>query len=136
MQEALTGQSAQIHIKSAKSSDAWYEGWRTSKNTGTENAVPISTDTAKQILNKLIKQDTENPVILDEQDDIPDYIEEDDTNTVFKKYIPQESQLKLLSTVVNFLNQVSTPLFFSNNKFLSESARELAAKISDEFCVG
>lgn len=137
LQEALTGQSAQIHIKSAKSSDAWYEGWRTSKHTETENSIPISSDSAKQILNKLIKEDAEHPVILDENDDIPDYVEENDTNTVFNnKYIPEESQLKLLSTVVNFLNQVSTPLFFSNNKFLSESARDLAAKLSDEFCVG
>ena len=82
-------------------------------------------------------------LVLDEDDDIPDYNESDsisedeDTNPIFSnKCIPNEAQLRLLSTVVDFLNQVSTPLFFSNNKFLSASAKELAAKLSDEFCVG
>ena len=46
------------------------------------------------------------------------------------------SQTKLLKTVVEFLNQVSTPLYFSNNRFLSNSAKELASKISDKFCIG
>ena len=45
-------------------------------------------------------------------------------------------QTKLLKTVVEFLNQVSTPLYFSNNRFLSNSAKELASKISDKFCIG
>ena len=45
-------------------------------------------------------------------------------------------QTKLLKTVVEFLNQVSTPLYFSNNRFLSSSAKELASKISDKFCIG
>jgi hypothetical protein len=46
------------------------------------------------------------------------------------------SQTKLLKTVVEFLNQVSTPLYFSNNRFLSNAAKELASKISDKFCIG
>ena len=46
------------------------------------------------------------------------------------------SQTQLLKTVVEFLNQVSTPLYFSNNRFLSSSAKELANKISDKFCIG
>ena len=46
------------------------------------------------------------------------------------------SQTKLLKTVVEFLNQVSTPLYFSNNRFLSNAAKELANKISDSFCIG
>ena len=46
------------------------------------------------------------------------------------------SQTKLLKTVVEFLNQVSTPLYFSNNRFLSNSAKELANQISDRFCIG
>jgi hypothetical protein len=45
-------------------------------------------------------------------------------------------QTKLLKTVVEFLNQVSTPLYFSNNRFLSNAAKELASKISDKFCIG
>jgi hypothetical protein len=46
------------------------------------------------------------------------------------------SQTKLLKTVVEFLNQVSTPLYFSNNRFLSSAAKELANQLSDKFCIG
>jgi len=45
-------------------------------------------------------------------------------------------QTKLLKTVVEFLNQVSTPLYFSNNRFLSNAAKELASQLSDKFCIG
>jgi hypothetical protein len=45
-------------------------------------------------------------------------------------------QTKLLKTVVEYLNQASTALYFSNNRFLSSSAKDLAAKIGDEFCIG
>jgi hypothetical protein len=140
LQEALTGQSAQISVKSANSSDAWYESWRQVSND--PNAVPISKDTAHQILNKLIKQDAAGVAVLEENDDIPDYIEEvenNDTNNIINngvQFVPSDAQLKLLSSVVDFLNQAATPLFFSNNKFLSASARELAVKLSDQFCVG
>lgn len=46
------------------------------------------------------------------------------------------SQTKLLKTVVEFLNQVSTPLYFSGNKFLSSAAKDLANQVSDKFCIG
>jgi hypothetical protein len=49
---------------------------------------------------------------------------------------PNYEQTKLLKTVVEFLNQVSTPLYFSNNRFLSSAAKELANKLSDHFCIG
>ncbi len=45
-------------------------------------------------------------------------------------------QAKLLKTVVEYLNQASTALYFSNNRFLSGAARDLANQISDQFCVG
>jgi hypothetical protein len=45
-------------------------------------------------------------------------------------------QTKLLKTVVEFLNQVSTPLYFSGNRFLSGAAKELANELSDKFCIG
>jgi hypothetical protein len=45
-------------------------------------------------------------------------------------------QTKLLKTVVEFLNQVSTPLYFSNNRFLSSAAKDLANQLSDKFCIG
>jgi hypothetical protein len=83
------------------------------------------------------------PVVIGENDDIPDYIEsaeQNDTNDIMPtpniQFVPNNDQLKLLHSVVDFLNQVSTPLFFSNNKFLSASAKDLAAKLSDQFCVG
>ena len=137
LQSALTGQSAQVFVQSAKSSDAWYEAHRTSKHTVGENGVPISAETATEILQKLIVKDQTNPTIIGEDEDIPDYDESDESNPVMDaKYIPNEQQLRLLSTVMDFLNQVSTPLFFSNNKFLSASAKDLASKLSDEFCIG
>ena len=46
------------------------------------------------------------------------------------------SQTKLLKTVVEFLNQVSTPLYFSGNRFLSSAAKDLANQVSDKFCIG
>ena len=49
---------------------------------------------------------------------------------------PNYEQTKLLKTVVEFLNQVSTPLYFSNNRFLSSAAKDLANKLSDHFCIG
>jgi hypothetical protein len=71
-------------------------------------------------------------------------VSEDDTDSL--EPLPVESggedldldgsQTKLLKTVVEFLNQVSTPLYFSNNRFLSNAAKELASKISDKFCIG
>lgn len=138
LQEALTGQSAQVHVQSANSSDAWYEKWREHSND--PNTVPISKNIASTILNKLV---AEKETVIGENEDIPDYIEnaeKDDTNDIMPnpsvQYIPSSEQLKLLHNVVDFLNQVSTPLYFSNNKFLSSSARELAAKVSDQFCVG
>jgi hypothetical protein len=136
LQNALTGQSAQVHVKSASSSDAWYEKIRSSKHTS--NAVPISAECATKILNELINEDTTNPTIIGENEDIPDYVsDEPESNSIMDaKCTPNEDQLKLLSSVVHFLNQVTTPLYFSNNKFLSAAAKELAAKMSDEFCVG
>lgn len=142
LQEALTGQSAQVHVQSAKSSDAWYESWRQAADQS--NTVPLSPNTASKILNQLIRQDKEIVPVIGEEDDIPDYIEnveQNDTNDIIPKstnvqFVPNNDQLKLLHSVVDFLNQVSTPLFFSNNKFLSASAKDLAAKVSDTFCVG
>lgn len=45
-------------------------------------------------------------------------------------------QTKLLKTVVDYLNQASTALYFSNNRFLSSAAKDLANRVSDQFCVG
>ena len=45
-------------------------------------------------------------------------------------------QIFLLKKVVEYLNQISTPLYFSKNHFLSRCAKELADEVSDKFCVG
>ena len=45
-------------------------------------------------------------------------------------------QTKLLKTVVDYLNQASTALYFSDNRFLSTAAKDLANQLSDQFCIG
>jgi hypothetical protein len=45
-------------------------------------------------------------------------------------------QTKLLKTVVDYLNQASTALYFSNNRFLSSAAKDLSSQLSDQFCIG
>ena len=45
-------------------------------------------------------------------------------------------QTFLLKKVVEYLNQISTPLYFSKNHFLSRCAKELADEVSDKFCIG
>ena len=47
-----------------------------------------------------------------------------------------DHQTKLLKTVVEYLNQASTALYLSNNRFLSSAAKDLAHKLGDQFCIG
>jgi hypothetical protein len=42
-------------------------------------------------------------------------------------------QTKLLKTVVKYLNQASTVLSSTNNRFLSDAAKNLAHKINTQF---
>ena len=44
------------------------------------------------------------------------------------------AQVKLLKTVVEFLNEASTAL--SDRKFLANSAKDFATQITDKFCIG
>lgn len=70
--------------------------------------------------------------LVDDEDgsaDAQDALSDEDMNL-------DGQQTKLLKTVVEFLNQVSTPLYFSNNRFLSNAAKDLASQISDKFCIG
>ena len=60
---------------------------------------------------------------------LPEGVGEEDLNL-------DGQQTKLLKTVVEFLNQVSTPLYFSGNRFLSSAAKDLANQVSDKFCIG
>jgi hypothetical protein len=79
------------------------------------------------------------PVVPVDEDTL---VDDEDASKDAQDALPDEDmnldgqQTKLLKTVVEFLNQVSTPLYFSNNRFLSNAAKELASKISDKFCIG
>jgi hypothetical protein len=138
LKAALTGQSANIQIVAEKCSDEWYKGYAKAYKQSDENGVPVSANLAADILNQLRNADDSedsgtvygDPVLVykggkDAQGSLPD----EDLNL-------EGSQTKLLKTVVEFLNQVSTPLYFSNNKFLSSAARDLANQLSDKFCIG
>jgi hypothetical protein len=163
LKSALTGQPATLQIIPEKCSDEWYKGYAQAYKQSDENGVPVPMDVAKQILNNL--QNTCNasfmnsnkkqyttainaecfraygdpmpvhPVddtLLDDADaseDAQDALSDEDMNL-------DGQQTKLLKTVVEFLNQVSTPLYFSNNRFLSSAAKDLASQISDKFCIG
>ena len=78
-------------------------------------------------------------VLSDESDALPcslESLDEPQDASGDEVLNPNWEQTKLLKTVVEFLNQVSTPLYFSNNRFLSSAAKELANKLSDHFCIG
>jgi len=78
-------------------------------------------------------------VLGDESDALPcslESLDEPQDESGDEVLNPNWEQTKLLKTVVEFLNQVSTPLYFSNNRFLSSAAKELANKLSDHFCIG
>jgi hypothetical protein len=144
LQSALTGQSTNIVIDPAKCSDEWYKGYAKAYKKADENGLPVSVDVAKEILQQL------NPNCG--QKNTMDSIDKN----VWKNYNISEQkvygdsnpvspgtclnldgqQTKLLKTVVEYLNQASTALYFSNNRFLSSAAKDLANQLSDQFCVG
>ena len=119
------------------------------------NGVPVSANVASQILNDLRNDQIMNTAkqimgtVTDTQAQDMVYRAYGDpmpvsatTTSTADVTLPDEdlnfdgSQTKLLKTVVEFLNQVSTPLYFSNNRFLSSAAKDLANKLSDQFCIG
>jgi hypothetical protein len=161
LKSALTGQPATLQIIADKCSDEWYKGYAKAYNQADITGVPVSVNVATEILNQMRVSNPENYNNSTESyKDVYGYTK----STVFQKAygdpmpvqpiqdedalvddrMPVEDedmsldgqQTKLLKTVVEFLNQVSTPLYFSNNKFLSNSAKELASQISDKFCIG
>lgn len=50
--------------------------------------------------------------------------------------IDSSTQNKFALKLIDFLNQSAKALYFSDNKFLSGCAKELAQEVSDRFCVG
>ena len=163
LKQALDGVSAVVNIVANKTSDEWFKEYAKAYKKSDITGVPVSVNVATEILNKMSVSNADNYNYTNSADEpIYGYIKstvfqkaygdptpvlpvnEDDTDSL--EPLPADagsedldldgSQTKLLKTVVEFLNQVSTPLYFSNNRFLSNSAKELASKISDKFCIG
>ena len=114
------GQKNSISVSSDKMNDVW-AGYNKNKGCCKSN---VNLDN--------IKLDNTNPyekVYGDPSPVLPSHA--GDSSLVLSG-----EQAKLLKTVVEYLNQASTALYFSNNRFLSGAARDLASQISDKFCVG
>jgi len=161
LKQALDGVSAVVNIIANKTSDEWFKEYAKAYKKSDITGVPVSVNVATEILNQMRVSNPENYNNSTESyKDVYGYTK----STVFQKAygdpmpvqpiqdedalvddrMPVEDedmsldgqQTKLLKTVVEFLNQVSTPLYFSNNRFLSNSAKDLASQISDKFCIG
>jgi hypothetical protein len=162
LKQALDGVSAVVNVIANKTSDEWFKeyakAYKKSDITGVAVGVNVAATIANQMQSYLNTytnntNDVKNKYVYagggmfnkaygDPMPVLP--VTEDDTDAL--ESLPVESggedldldgsQTKLLKTVVEFLNQVSTPLYFSNNRFLSNAAKELASKISDKFCIG
>ena len=156
LKSALTGQPATLQIVPDKCSDEWYKGYAKAYKQADETGVPVSADVAAKILNDLqnksygvLSNETTDsiypktmgctkarraygdpmPVVPVDDNDVLESLSDEDINL-------DGSQTKLLKTVVEYLNQASTALYFSNNRFLASAAKDLAAQISDKFCIG
>jgi hypothetical protein len=138
LKSALTGQPATLQIIPDKCSDEWYKGYAKAYKQADETGVPVPADVAAKILNELQHSSTTKytkaygdpmPVMPMDEDDALELVSDEDINL-------DGSQTKLLKTVVEYLNQASTALYFSNNRFLSSAAKDLASQLSDKFCIG
>jgi hypothetical protein len=138
LKSALTGQPATLQIIPDKCSDEWYKGYAKAYKQADETGVPVAADVAAKILNELQHSSTTKytkaygdpmPVMPMDEDDALELVSDEDINL-------DGSQTKLLKTVVEYLNQASTALYFSNNRFLSSAAKDLASQLSDKFCIG
>ena len=156
LKSALTGQPATLQIIPEKCSDEWYKGYAKAYKQSDITGVPVSVNVATDILNDLQNTHCKKtygttmlnklekaygdpmPVVPTDDSDIEDNdaLVEDRSLPVDEDLELDGSQTRLLKTVVEFLNQVSTPLYFSNNRFLSSSAKDLANQLSDKFCIG
>jgi len=162
LKSALTGQPATLQIIADKCSDEWYKGYAKAYKQSDITGVPVSVNVATEILNqmrvsspekynnsgpdycKAVYGHTKSTVFQKAYGDPMPVQPIQDEDALVDDRMPVEDedmsldgqQTKLLKTVVEFLNQVSTPLYFSNNRFLSNSAKDLASQISDKFCIG
>lgn len=156
LKSALTGQPATLQIVPEKCSDEWYKGYAKAYKQSDVTGVPVAHNVAVDILNSLRgEQSTESIYGCSRTYGKHDYktygdpmpvipVGDDDTDAL--QTLTEDAgdedlnldgqQTKLLKTVVEFLNQVSTPLYFSGNRFLSSAAKDLANQVSDKFCIG
>jgi hypothetical protein len=156
LKEALDGVSAVVNIVANKTSDEWFKEYAKAYKQSDITGVPVSQSVATDIANQLSKEQylytnsTENNKweVYGKAYGVPNqvpfpapkgwkniHVEPSHASpTVDLK--TDEQQVKLLKTVVEFLNQASTALYFSNNRFLASSAKDLASQISDKFCIG
>jgi len=162
LKQALDGVSAVVNLVANKTSDEWFKEYSKAYKRSDVSGVPVSVNVAATIANQMRASNPKDynssdyckPVYVHTKstvfqkaygDPVPvSPVSEDDTDSLDSLPVDaggedldlDGSQTKLLKTVVEFLNQVSTPLYFSNNRFLSNAAKELASKISDKFCIG
>lgn len=159
LKSALTGQPATLQIIPEKCSDEWYKGYAKAYKQSDITGVPVAHNVAVDILNQIRNDETYKQVktVYDGRealnysraygDPMPVVpVDEDSEDDILIQTLSVESgdedisldgqQTKLLKTVVEFLNQVSTPLYFSGNRFLSSAAKDLANQVSDKFCIG
>jgi len=157
LQGALTGQPATVTIDPAKCSDEWYKGYAKAYKQADATGIPVAVNIASQILNDLYKPKVDSDAWKSygncgQKNTLPsvdlDQNYNDDEDTLPEKILGvsdgcggcglslTNQQTKLLKTVVEYLNQASTALYFSNNRFLSSAAKDLAAQLGDQFCVG
>ena len=163
LKEALDGVSAVVNVVANKTSDEWFKeyakAYKRSDVTGVSvpanvaatiagkldslnlNTYTNSTESIKTVYGRVFEKAYGDPMLVspapeDDTDDLANALETLVVDARGEDLDLDGTQTKLLKTVVEFLNQVSTPLYFSNNRFLSNSAKELANKISDKFCIG
>jgi hypothetical protein len=139
LKQALDGVSAVVNLVANKTSDEWFKEYAKAYKKSDITGVPVSVNVATDILNQMRAYGDPMPVqsvygdrLVDDENgskDAHDALPDENINL-------DGSQIKLLKTVVEYLNQASTALYFSNNRFLASSAKDLAAQISDKFCIG
>ena len=166
LKSALTGQPATLQIIPDKCSDEWYKGYAKVYKQADETGVPVSADVAAKILNELQQGCSNKGAFWNKNTNwtyanggnIPTTVESSTSGRTYGDPMPvmpvsddntdaieplsdedinlDGSQTKLLKTVVEYLNQASTALYFSNNRFLAGAAKDLASQLSDKFCIG
>ena len=121
------GQKNSVSVSSDKMNNVWAE-YDEDKDCGID-LNNIKLDSNNNYIDNFPKKNNYEKVYGDPSPVLPSHAGDN-------SLVLNGEQAKLLKTVVEYLNQASTALYFSNNRFLSGAARDLASQISDKFCVG